>query len=95
MTCSTGSLPQWRAQERGDDNNVLQPVNIEKQAQLDEARRAKQRADAERAREAELAAEKAKAKVKRAAAAEKRKAKRKAPTEAADSAKKLATATEG
>ena len=88
-------LPQWRAQERGDDNNVLQPANIEKKAQLDEARRARERANAERAREAELAAEKEKTKAKRAAAAEKRKAKRKAPAEAVDAVKKQATATGG
>ena len=87
-------LPQWRAQERGDDNNVLQPANIEKKAQIDEARRARERANAERAREAELAAEKEKAKAKRAAAADKRKAKRKASAEDADVAKKQATTTE-
>ena len=93
---SDGSfLPQWRTQERGDDDNILQPFNIKKKARLDELRRAKERANAERAREAELAAEKEKAKAKRAAAAEKRKAKRKASDETADAAKKPATATGG
>ena len=87
---SDGSfLPQWRAQERMDDENILQSFNIKKNTQLSELRQERERAAEEKRRQDEIAAKKAATQAKRNETM-----KRKAAAKAANAAKKPRIASE-